>query len=737
MPVPMKFVPDPHIPGADQLGIGDLHYDDGSVKFIEDPELALHVGQYPDSVDEINAASAASGAVPANGNGRSFMDLTQPPEGPPPPPPDPSAPPAPTPFPGSTAAGAGFTPEPVAASSEPVIPDISAEAAAAREARAVPVSSPGFAVNEPPPGPPTTGVGAAPAVAPPQLKVTGRTGRLDPEVAARQAEERANQNINEQTTLQQGRDSAFAIERADIRDQRIRIQAEKEAAQAQVREHQQKLNRFRDEQRQVANAGIERDLISAQGPGSIMSVLGAALLGATGSDAGLRMIDRAIDRHVQSQISRRDSKLRAIADQLGSEEQAVQMAKGQYYDALAKHAEQLQRLTKSDAYAAATPGIIEALRSKQLEKSQAAETESLGKTTETLGGGPKELPWQQVKEYGEKRQALEQGSKGITRAANALGLTGYDPKTGRFANRDEILKNGIPGVGKIDSFLQDLGKLPVVGALPQALDTALTTKEGIAVRSSLQDLVSAKAQEQNPGRAPTDNDRVAAAKTLGLDTEEGTIRAVERMMGQQEEGRDRLIATYGPRAAAEYERSFQEQGGGRDMKATGGGEATATSDDIKAELARRKEQPAGQQKASIEDVRGAIAAQAGKELPPAGQAILAAQAAHETGDGKHVVGNNFFGHKAKGDEPSVTAQTPEGGGKDQKIVPGKFRAFASAEESVSEHIDLLKRKYPAAWTALQNGDENAFVAALKDGGYFTDDESTYLKGLQRRIDASP
>jgi hypothetical protein len=227
MPVPMKFVPDPHIPGADQLGIGDLHYDDGSVKFIEDPELALHVGQYPDSVDEINAASAASGSAPANG--RSFMDLTQPPEGPPLPPAEPGAY-TPAPVPGSTAGGAGFTPTAFTPDSEKPadptdVPDISAEAAAAREARAAPTAAPGFAVNEPPPGPPTTGIGAAPAVAPPQLEVTGRTGRLDPEVAARQAEERANQNINEQTTLQQGRDSAFAIERADIRDQRIRIQA--------------------------------------------------------------------------------------------------------------------------------------------------------------------------------------------------------------------------------------------------------------------------------------------------------------------------------------------------------------------------------------------------------------------------------------------------------------------------------------------------------------------------------
>ena len=61
MPVPMKFVPDPSIPGAEALGIGDLHYDDGSIKFIEDAELAGYVSQYPDSVGEIQADSARSG----------------------------------------------------------------------------------------------------------------------------------------------------------------------------------------------------------------------------------------------------------------------------------------------------------------------------------------------------------------------------------------------------------------------------------------------------------------------------------------------------------------------------------------------------------------------------------------------------------------------------------------------------------------------------------------------------
>jgi hypothetical protein len=739
--IPMKFVPDPHIPGAAESGIGDLHFDDGTVNFIEDPEMAGLVNQYPDTVDEINAASARSGALV----GDVSLD-----EGPPAPPPAlPGAPPDPngdfmpwTPQPGATGTpeATGFAPSPPVTGSEPTIPDIPQEVADERE-RAGELAKgdkdDAFAVNEPAPDAAVAGMGAPAAVAPPSLQVTERTGRLDPEVAARQAEERGASNVQSQLDLQKSRDAEFGAERADIRDQRIRLRAQMEEQQAQQQVHQQKLNRFRDEERTVADSKIESDLIHAEGPGALLSVIGAALLGATGSDSGLRMIDNAINRHVQKQISRRDSKLRVIADQIGSEEQAVQMAKSKYYEAAANHAEQLQRLTKSDAYAKMTPVIVGQLRAKQLEASQAAERESLGKSTETLQGGPKELPWQQVKEYGEKSAAQAEGSRNVSRAANALGLTGYDPKTGRFANRDEVLKNGIPGVGKIDSFLKDLGRLPVVGALPQALDTALTSKEGVAIRSSLEGLISAEAMKQNPGRAPTDADRMAAAKTLGLDTEEGTIRAVERAMGQQEEARDRNVAAYGTRAAGQYEGTFQGQGGGRDARGTGGGESTATSDDIAAELQRRKTGGGEQPKGTIADVRGAIAAQAGKELPPEGQAILLAQASHETDGGKHFVGNNFFGHKAKGDEASVTAQTTEGGGKNQKGVPGKFRAFSSAEESVSEHIDLLKRKYPAAWKALQAGDENAFAAALKDGGYYTDDESTYVNGLRRWIDASP
>lgn len=127
-----------------------------------------------------------------------------------------------------------------------------------------------------------------------------------------------------------------------------------------------------------------------------------------------------------------------------------------------------------------------------------------------------------------------------------------------------------------------------------------------------------------------------------------------------------------------------------------------------------------------------------KSLPPEGIAILMAQAGHETNDGKNMPTNNFFGMKSTQRNRNRGAgmtnlMTTEGAGSNAKRVAQNFATFDSAADAAMDMLSLLERKYPRALEALQVGDPDAYVAALKDGGYFTGNEGGYLQGILRRL----
>jgi flagellum-specific peptidoglycan hydrolase FlgJ len=100
--------------------------------------------------------------------------------------------------------------------------------------------------------------------------------------------------------------------------------------------------------------------------------------------------------------------------------------------------------------------------------------------------------------------------------------------------------------------------------------------------------------------------------------------------------------------------------------------------------------------------------------------------------------NNYFGMKSTGRNRargagSANLETTEGAGGDAKRVRQDFATFDSADDASTDMLSLLERKYPRALEALQAGDEAAYVAALKDGGYFTGDEAAYLRSIQRML----
>ncbi|MEM7705802.1 MAG: glucosaminidase domain-containing protein [Pseudomonadota bacterium] len=109
-------------------------------------------------------------------------------------------------------------------------------------------------------------------------------------------------------------------------------------------------------------------------------------------------------------------------------------------------------------------------------------------------------------------------------------------------------------------------------------------------------------------------------------------------------------------------------------------------------------------------------------------AVIVAQAALETGWGKHVptragggTSHNLFGVKASAgwQGPTSSQTTTEFlGGKLREVV-ASFRAYASPAESVSDYVNLIRSsgRYAAAAGASS---PDAYLKALEDGGYATD-----------------
>ena len=123
--------------------------------------------------------------------------------------------------------------------------------------------------------------------------------------------------------------------------------------------------------------------------------------------------------------------------------------------------------------------------------------------------------------------------------------------------------------------------------------------------------------------------------------------------------------------------------------------------------------------------------------------FMVAQAAHESGWGKHEIRNadgtssfNLFGIKAGASWKGKTAQvttTEFVNGQPQKVV-AKFRAYASYEESFRDYAQLMKNN--PRYTNVVSAGNNAegFAKGLQRAGYATD--PAYAEKLTRVINTS-
>ncbi len=108
--------------------------------------------------------------------------------------------------------------------------------------------------------------------------------------------------------------------------------------------------------------------------------------------------------------------------------------------------------------------------------------------------------------------------------------------------------------------------------------------------------------------------------------------------------------------------------------------------------------------------------------------LLTAHWAHETNQGASMLNYNFGGIKGVGpDGAYVVTRTREGAGARTRSKNHRFRAYADATDGALDYLSLLRRLYRPALEAAALGDATGFVEGLKAGGYFSGDETVYLK----------
>ena len=124
--------------------------------------------------------------------------------------------------------------------------------------------------------------------------------------------------------------------------------------------------------------------------------------------------------------------------------------------------------------------------------------------------------------------------------------------------------------------------------------------------------------------------------------------------------------------------------------------------------------------------------------------MLLAQAALETGWGRHIVGaagassNNLFNIKASRDWPGDTVRRAVLEYRDGVAVRevATFRAYGSPAESFADYATFLQASPRYARALAKAADGEAYLRELQDAGYATDPRyADKVIGVWSRIDA--
>lgn len=278
------------------------------------------------------------------------------------------------------------------------------------------------------------------------------------------------------------------------------------------------------------------------------------------------------------------------------------------------------------------------------------------------------------------------------------------------------------------SFYADFGALTALGKQakqndPQAIREAARQFESLFTEMMLKSMRAAKLGDDLGESQESDFYQDMYDQQLAVQMSQGKGLGLAEMLVQQLTRSGASLASASPAAPA-------APAGDRGTPSAASGASASTSSSA-APPATAPQHPGG---ASLRERIGFIqtlapyAQRAAATLGVSADTLIA-QAALETGWGRHVVGSsaggtshNLFGIKAGSgwQGSTATASTTEFSGGSAQRVRQAFRSYASVQQSVSDYVSLLQGRAAYAGALGSGADAGSFAGALQRGGYATD-----------------
>ncbi len=556
---PIRFTPLAGIPDADARGIGDFTFDDGTVMPGEDPELADLVRSYQDTLPQMQAmpdqrlamndpASGAPGLPGMDPSGLTAQDF------------------------GATTPGAEM---PGMSTTPAIAQDFLQNAAPAGTVPMTPEPAPL-------PGPPSDAARAADLhrmAAAQALKgqyVPGqkagwveqsRSGALPQEMAQRQLGEQQQAQQDVLTATQERMQAEADLKRKAALDEAMRITVQKEAQQRAAEEAEERQRRLRAERKRINDEPIDQSYAQGNGFRQALGFLGAAFLGATGSDAGLRMIEANIEGHARQQLQIRGSRLNALAEELGSEEQAIAGAKAKLYELAAKESANTQKLYDAAGIEHNIPAVLKELNARHTLANQEFERQSLGKRVEVYQQG--RAGGRTGPDFTGAAKHLEAADK-LTPKEQADLLEGLDSKAqADFIARMEGLADAEHSLNEIDQNVgiqrdeagnvtnkKELGNIEGAGFFGGRTPDTFSSEKGAALSREQRRLVQAQVKAMS-GAAATDVERAEYGKNLPLNDEKDLLNATTEERRRWHRNYAKAVSLYGKDRADSFMRKYR------------------------------------------------------------------------------------------------------------------------------------------------------------------------------------
>lgn len=546
----VRFTPLDGVPDADVRGMGTFAFDDGSVEVTEDQELADLVKSYQDTLP----------ALEAQPDQRLAMN-------------DPASMAAPPPVPGLDPSG--MTAQDFGASA-PMDPGAGMSSTPSQVADFQQNAQPDGAAPVAPPPMPMPGAPPSDAAQAADLhrmqaqqamrgsyvpgqkagwQEQSRQGALPEEMAQRQLGEQQQSQQDLLTATQERMQAEVDLKRKSALDEAMRLTVQREAQQRAAEEAEERQRRLRAERQRVNDEKIDQSYAQGNGFRQVLGFLGASILGATGSDAGLRMMEANVENHVRQQMQIRGSKLQALAEEIGSEEQAVAGAKAKIYELAARETANTQKLYDAAGIEHNIPAVLKELNARHVAANQEFERQSLGKRVEVYQQG--RAAHRTGPDLAGAAKHMEAASK-LSPKEQVDILEGLDSKAqADFIARAEGLADGEHSLNEVDRNIgiqrdeagniineKDLGNIEGAGGLGGRVPDSLSSEKGAALAREQRRLTRA-AVKATSGASATDTEYERIEKDVPLTDEKDLLNATSEQRRIWQKNYAKAVSLYG------------------------------------------------------------------------------------------------------------------------------------------------------------------------------------------------